>query len=196
MTDVRDTDPTAPETENLEGEQPTNEGAAVDLPMDGQGADEDGDGAPEAESARKRRVGDGAHAGIVARHRRNGECAPVESPLAVSHLSFLHAALPLSGADVSAAVGEAIFWIAVLSSVIAETAILRAILRVRAAPPSVPPTGAALPRVRRGAEILWAVLPALLLGLVLALTWRAMRAGHDTSPPRPTSRGARAGDTR
>ena len=98
--------------------------------------------------------------------------------------------------DVSASVGEAIFWIAVLSSVIAETAILRAILRVRAAHPSVPPTGAALPRVRRGAEILWAVLPALLLALVLVLTWRAMRASHDTVPPLVTSLAAGAGDSR
>ena len=33
MTDVRDTDPTAPEQENLEGEPSSTEVAAADLPM-------------------------------------------------------------------------------------------------------------------------------------------------------------------
>ena len=98
--------------------------------------------------------------------------------------------------DVSAAVGEAIFWIAVVSSVVAELAILRAVIRARAADPSVPPTGAALPRLRRGAEILWAVLPALRLALVLVLTWCAMRAGHDSPPPRAMTGVAAAGDLR
>src|SRR5688500_16582726 len=41
MTDVRDTDPTAPEAETLDGEQPTNEVAAADLPMVDQEADEE-----------------------------------------------------------------------------------------------------------------------------------------------------------
>lgn len=96
----------------------------------------------------------------------------------------------------SAVVGEAIFWIAVVSSVIAELAILRAVFRARTADPSVPPTGRALPRVRYGAEILWAVIPALFLALVLALTWRAIRTSHDTSPPRATSLVAETGDLR
>ncbi|HEX6058753.1 MAG TPA: hypothetical protein VFZ11_07015 [Gemmatimonadaceae bacterium] len=96
----------------------------------------------------------------------------------------------------SAALGEAIFWIAVVSCAVAELAILRAVLRIRVADPSVPPTGAAMPRVRRGAEILWAVLPALLLALVLLLTWRAMRAGDDTSPTRAAPLAVGTGDFR
>src|SRR3990167_2776850 len=41
MTDVRDTDPTAPEAENLDGDLPTNEVAAADLPMVDQEAGDD-----------------------------------------------------------------------------------------------------------------------------------------------------------
>ncbi|MBU2269747.1 MAG: Rho termination factor N-terminal domain-containing protein, partial [Alphaproteobacteria bacterium] len=41
MTDVRDTDPTAPEAETLDGEQPTNEVDAADLPMVDQEAGDD-----------------------------------------------------------------------------------------------------------------------------------------------------------
>lgn len=96
----------------------------------------------------------------------------------------------------SAVVGEAIFWIAVVSCAVAQLAILRAVLRIRAADPSVPPTGAAMPRVRRGAEILWAVLPALLLALVLVFTWRAMRAGETPSPTRAASLAVGTGDLR
>ncbi|HST91175.1 MAG TPA: Rho termination factor N-terminal domain-containing protein, partial [Brevundimonas sp.] len=47
MTDVRDTDPTAPETETVEGEQPSNELAAADLPMvDQEQGDDEEDGEP------------------------------------------------------------------------------------------------------------------------------------------------------
>lgn len=47
MTDVRDTDPTAPEAETLDGDLPTNEVSAADLPMvDQEADDEDDDGEP------------------------------------------------------------------------------------------------------------------------------------------------------
>ena len=46
MTDVRDTDPTAPEAETLESEQPSTEVAAADLPMVDQEAEEEDDGEP------------------------------------------------------------------------------------------------------------------------------------------------------
>ena len=44
MTDVRDTDPTAPEAETLD--ETSNEVSAADLPMVDQEADEDEDGEP------------------------------------------------------------------------------------------------------------------------------------------------------
>ena len=47
MTDVRDTDPAAPEAEALEGEQPSTELAAADLPMvDQEQGDDEDDGEP------------------------------------------------------------------------------------------------------------------------------------------------------
>jgi hypothetical protein len=103
----------------------------------------------------------------------------------------------VNGAGLDAAVGEAVFWIALLSCVAAEIAILRAVFRVRAnadAPPR--PGRAPLPRLRRGVEILWALLPAIALALVLLMTWRAMRAGHASPSPSPraSSRAAWTGD--
>ena len=52
----------------------------------------------------------------------------------------------------SAAAGEAIFWIAVLSSVVAEIAIIRAVVRVRRNA-TAPAADVALPPVRRTGEI-------------------------------------------
>ena len=47
MTDVHDTDPTGPEAETVEGEQPTTEVAAADLPMvDQESGDDEDDGEP------------------------------------------------------------------------------------------------------------------------------------------------------
>jgi hypothetical protein len=93
----------------------------------------------------------------------------------------------VSGTGLAPAAGETIFWLAVLSSIVAEIAILRAVFRTRsvAARPAAAPDERSLPRVRRGAEILWAVLPALALALVLVMTWRAMRAGHVSPDPAP-----------
>jgi heme/copper-type cytochrome/quinol oxidase subunit 2 len=112
--------------------------------------------------------------------------------------TVLHAtSFSVSGVGPSAAAGEAIFWIAVLSCVVAEIAILRAVFRVRGTVPgpAAPGVGSSLPRVRRGVEILWALLPALALALVLVLTWRAMRAGHASPSPAPraTSHAASTG---
>jgi hypothetical protein len=91
----------------------------------------------------------------------------------------------VNGVGPSAAVGEAIFWIAVLSCVVAEIAILRAVIRIRGDVPGRATPGAqpALPRVRRGVEVLWALLPAIALGFVLVMTWRAMRAEHAADSP-------------
>jgi len=44
---------------------------------------------------------------------------------------------------------------------------------------------AELPRPRRGAEVAWAVLPAIALGFVLWMTWRESRAVIPSPPPAP-----------
>jgi heme/copper-type cytochrome/quinol oxidase subunit 2 len=65
---------------------------------------------------------------------------------------------------------DAIFWVAVVCCVVAQIAILRSTFAVRAGgavSPSRRPAG-------RVEEIIWAVVPALALAGVLALTWRAM----------------------
>ena len=61
--------------------------------------------------------------------------------------------------------------------VVAQLFILRSAFRaVLAAPKDV-----RLPRGRRAAEVAWAVLPAIALGLVLWVTWQESRA--HTPPP-------------
>ena len=68
----------------------------------------------------------------------------------------------------------AIFWIAVACCVVAQAAIVRSVLLARGGST----------RVRRAAELLWAVLPAIALATVLVLTWRTMHgAGADHSHP-------------
>ena len=52
MTDVRDTDPTAPEAENLGEQTATNEVAASDLPMVDQEGEEEDDGEPVVANGR------------------------------------------------------------------------------------------------------------------------------------------------
>ena len=82
-------------------------------------------------------------------------------------------ALPMSPA-----LADAIFWIAVGCCAAAELAIVRSALARRAEPTA----GSPVPGVRRGAEVVWAVVPALILAAVLFATWRAMHP----SPPRGT----------
>jgi hypothetical protein len=74
-------------------------------------------------------------------------------------------------------VREAIFWIAALLCTIAEIAILRSMLRgSRAtAPDRSASVDANMPRGRPGAELVWAVLPAIGLIVILALTHGALR---------------------
>ncbi len=66
---------------------------------------------------------------------------------------------------------ETIFWIAAVACVIAELAILRSTFAARRANKSelVP---AASPR----AELAWAIIPALALGIVLTATWQRIDA--------------------
>ena len=67
---------------------------------------------------------------------------------------------------------DAIFWVAVACCALAQLAILRSVFGAHPARGDRP----AMPRVRRGMEAFWAVVPALGLALVLVLTWRAMHA--------------------
>ena len=67
---------------------------------------------------------------------------------------------------------EVIFWVAVVCCVVAEIAILKATATGRYVPPADP----ALPVVRRPAEIVWAIVPAVVLAIVLWMTWAAIHA--------------------
>ena len=65
---------------------------------------------------------------------------------------------------------EPIFWIAAALCVIAELAILRAAF----APPADAGTSTSIPHSPRGTEMIWAIIPAIILALLLAATWRAV----------------------
>ena len=77
------------------------------------------------------------------------------------------------------AIADAIFWSALVCCIVAQIAILRSAL-ARHQPPADAPAG--LPPVRRGAEVVWALLPALALAGVLALTWRAVQSRDAATP--------------
>lgn len=72
-----------------------------------------------------------------------------------------------------------IFWAAVVSCLIAQTAILHSMFVARAA------AREAIRASRTSAtlELLWAVIPALVLALVLVLSWQAMRDRGITTVP-------------
>ena len=67
---------------------------------------------------------------------------------------------------------DAGFWLAVACCVVAQAAIVRSALARR----SPIAGGAAMPPLRRPIEVAWTLVPAVILALVLVLTWRAM---HD-----------------
>ncbi len=69
-------------------------------------------------------------------------------------------------------VADAIFWIAVVACAIAQGAILRSVLVARQ--PELP-AGARVAPARRSVELVWALVPALLLVGTLVLTWRTLR---------------------
>jgi len=66
--------------------------------------------------------------------------------------------------------GELIFWIAAALCILGELAILRAAF----APPADPGSSVPVPHSPRATEMLWAVIPAIGLALLLAMTWRAI----------------------
>ena len=71
----------------------------------------------------------------------------------------------------------AIFWIAAILCVIAELAILRSMLRGSRSIVAGPAEGsqASVPRGRPVMEMVWAIVPAVALIVVLALTREAIR---------------------
>ena len=82
----------------------------------------------------------------------------------------------------SRSLADATFWLAVVLCAIAQFFILRSALVVRAAP-----ADRLVPGARRPVELLWALLPAIALGIVLFFTWRAMHqapapAGEQRAP--------------
>jgi len=63
---------------------------------------------------------------------------------------------------------DVIFWCAALCCALSQAAIVRSALRARAQRPD----GTASPP--RAIEVAWTIVPALMLALVLAFTWRAL----------------------
>lgn len=76
---------------------------------------------------------------------------------------------------------DTIFWIAVVSCLVAQIAIVRSVFRMRGETPA-----GGLPRPRTGVEMAWVIVPAIALAGVLALTWRAIH-------PSPLAPAAQAG---
>ncbi|MEA2763118.1 MAG: hypothetical protein QOD47_2402 [Gemmatimonadaceae bacterium] len=66
---------------------------------------------------------------------------------------------------------EAIFWIAAVACVVAEIAILRSTYAARRVEKSE-----LVPAASRGGEITWAIIPAVMLVILLAATWRRIEA--------------------
>ena len=70
----------------------------------------------------------------------------------------------------------AIFWIAALLCIVAEILILRSMLRASRAARATPAyTDAIVPRGRPAVELIWALLPAVGLIVILALTRTAIQ---------------------
>ena len=103
-------------------------------------------------------------------------------------------------------VADAIFWIAVACSLVAQVAIVRAAFvkyggtRDPRADGGAAAAAAARPEptTRRGREVTWAVVPGIALALVLYFTWRAVHplpprgtAGSGAAPAATTTNGAR-----
>jgi hypothetical protein len=69
---------------------------------------------------------------------------------------------------------DGLFWTSVACCALAQFFILRSVGGRR----HVPEPTVHLPRQRGGMELLWAVVPALALGVLLLFTWRAVRASQ------------------
>jgi hypothetical protein len=68
------------------------------------------------------------------------------------------------------AVAATLFWALVAACVVAQGFIIRAAFRATRPPAD----GAPVPAPHRGAEVVWAILPALALAALWLGTWRAL----------------------
>jgi len=68
------------------------------------------------------------------------------------------------------ALAEPTFWIAAVICIVAEISILRSAFMPHAESGESP----SLPHSGRALELVWAILPAIVLALLLAATWRAV----------------------
>ena len=73
-----------------------------------------------------------------------------------------------------------LFWVSVACCAVAQLFIIRSIRGARHLAQPAP----TVPRSRGAVEMLWAVLPAIGLGVLLFYTWHAVRASNDASAPR------------
>ena len=103
-------------------------------------------------------------------HRLRLVTAPLLQSPAPVHLSGV---VPIMNSTLA----DAIFWIAVACCVVAEVAILRALLATRGSTAVLP----GVPTPRWIVEAIWVLLPALALAAVLVLTWRRTHR-HDPVP--------------
>ena len=95
----------------------------------------------------------------------------------------------------SVSLADVIFWVAVVCCAVAQWFILRLAFAAPDAA-SVQVAGRVVPKSRRAAEIVWAVLPAVMLALVLAATWRAVHPERApaSAEPRAEHTAARGGE--
>lgn len=70
-------------------------------------------------------------------------------------------------------IAKILFGIAALACAVAEGAILRSVMMQSAQPPASS-EAATTPSSSRATEILWAVLPAIALGVLLVYSWHAI----------------------
>ena len=75
-------------------------------------------------------------------------------------------------------IASSIFWVAVVICVIAHRFILRSAFAAGAAVEH----NHTLPPIRRAAEVLWVVLPAVALVVLFTATWRAIQVHHAPMP--------------
>ena len=78
--------------------------------------------------------------------------------------------MDVSIARMPEAAADLVFWIALACCAVAQVAIIRSVL---VATPAASPAST-MPKSSRFAEIAWAVMPAVMLGVVFWATWRAM----------------------
>jgi heme/copper-type cytochrome/quinol oxidase subunit 2 len=73
---------------------------------------------------------------------------------------------------------DGLFWTSVACCLVAQLFIIRSVRGAR----YVPEPSSALPRRHGGLEMLWAVAPAIGLGVLLLFTWRAMHPPAGVAP--------------